>query len=332
MKSEVIILDKEKEVTLTTYLLDSSKEFTNIKSRPAILVLPGGGYTVCSDREAEPVAMAYAAEGYHAFVLRYSVGENAKWPNPLNDAESALELIRANCSTWGIDPMKIAVIGFSAGGHLAAALSTMGRIKPNAMILGYPCILEEIGAILATPVPGLVDKVDSTTPPTFLFATCDDSLVPVRNSLRFMDVLDQVRIPFEAHIFYSGQHGISLAKSHTSSGFIGNVNLNIAKWFDMSIEWLKQVLGDFKADQNYVDINVDNNTEVYSINNSIRSLLENMECKNILIENVPLFANEEMIKPALDISLRMMSQYAKDVVTKEILQEIEKKFNLIKRR
>ena len=74
----------------------------------------------------------FFAEGYHAFVLRYSVGENAKWPNPLNDAESALELIRANCSTWGIDPMKIAVIGFSAGGHLAAALSTMGRIKPNA--------------------------------------------------------------------------------------------------------------------------------------------------------------------------------------------------------
>lgn len=331
MRSEVIYLNKEKEVTLTTYLLDDSREFTNIKVRPAILVLPGGGYTMCSDREAEPVALSYVSEGYHAFILRYSIGDNAKWPNPLNDAEKALELIRANSKDWGIDPDKIAVIGFSAGGHLAAALSTIGRIKPNAIILGYPCILEEIGAILANPVPGLDDKVSHTTPPTFIFTTRDDSLVPARNTIRFMEALDKACVPFESHIFYSGAHGISLAKPHTSSGFIHNVNRNIAQWFEMSVEWLKQVLGDYSADQLFIQADVDDDSLVYGIDSSIRSLLGCDECKSILISTLPMFANEEMMKPALDISLRLMSQYAKDVFTKDVLQELEGKLNKIQK-
>lgn len=327
MKTEVIYLDKEKNVTLTTYLLDSSREFTNIKARPAILVLPGGGYTMCSDREAEPIAIAYAAEGYHTFVLRYSVDSYAKWPNPLQDAENALELIRSNSEAWEIDPSKIAVIGFSAGGHLAAALSTLGRVRPNAVILGYPCILEEIGAILANPVPGLDDKVDHTTPPAFLFTTRDDSLVPARNTLRFLEALDKVGIPYEGHIFYSGQHGLSLAKNHTSGGFIGNVNKDVVKWFGLSVEWLKNVLGDFRADQSFTDSKVNDETEVYGIDNSIRKLMENPDCKSILLERLPFLADEDMIKPALGISLRTMSQYAKDMITPELLQELKDKLS-----
>jgi acetyl esterase/lipase len=331
MRSEVIYLNKEREVTLTTYILDSSRELSNAKQRPAILVLPGGGYHMCSDREAEPIAMAYVAEGYNAFVLRYSVGVNSTWPKPLVDAETALDMIRERSADWEVDPSKIVVIGFSAGGHLAAALATLGKVKPNAAILGYPCILEEIGNMLASPVPGLDDKVDSTTPPTFLFTTRDDSLVPVRNTLRFMEALDQASIPYEAHIFYSGQHGLSLAKSHTSSGYVGNVNLNVAKWFDLSIEWLKQVLGGFKADQEFMNMGTEEDTEFYGIDYSLRTLMQNEECKNLLVSYWPLLANEVAIKPALGISLRLMSQHAKDTISPEILKEIEDKLNKIKK-
>ncbi len=98
---------------------------------PPSLIFPGGGYRFCSDREAEPIAMAFLAEGYQAFVLRYSLNDQAAFPRPLNDAEEALELIRSKSRQWHVDPARIAVCGFSAGGHLAAALGTMGTSSPG---------------------------------------------------------------------------------------------------------------------------------------------------------------------------------------------------------
>lgn len=109
------------------------------------------------------------------------------------------------------------------------------------------------------------------------------------------------------------------------------MNRNIAKWFEMSMEWLKQIFGDFKADQHYIQVDVDDNSETYGLDSSIRSLIGNEECKHILVSYLPMFADEEMIKPALDISLRLISQYAKDMFTQEILQELECKLNIIKR-
>lgn len=118
-------------VTLTAYLPTASDEMPNYKTRPAILVIPGGAYMMCSDREAEPIALSFLAKGYAAFVLRYSVGKGAaKFPRPLNDAEEAMELIISNAAEWGVEPEHIAAIGFSAGGHLCAALGTMGRSDP----------------------------------------------------------------------------------------------------------------------------------------------------------------------------------------------------------
>src|SRR5699024_2482850 len=131
-----INVNDNKKVTLTAYLLDSSTEFSNINKRPAVLVFPGGGYYTTSDREAEPIAMAYLAEGYNAFVLRYSVGQESSFEVALSDAEAAITLIRDNAEVWNTDGNKIATIGFSAGGHLAAALGTMSKNRPNALILG----------------------------------------------------------------------------------------------------------------------------------------------------------------------------------------------------
>lgn len=245
MITETIALKTNANVTLTTYRLDRSGEMPNVDVRPAVLVFPGGGYRGCSDREAEPVAMAFVAQGYQAFVLRYSINENAAFPKPLQDAEEALELVRAKAEEWGVDPAKIAVCGFSAGGHLAAALSTMGRIRPNALILGYPCILESISTILPFPIPSLEKQVDAQTPPTFLFHTASDALVPVAHSLKFASALHAAGIPFEMHIFQDGDHGLSLARPHTSSGRGAFVSQEAARWFELCAMWLDKRLDAF---------------------------------------------------------------------------------------
>ncbi len=235
-------------VTLTAYLLDSSLDLSNAAVRPAVLVCPGGGYFFCSDREAEPVALSFLAEGYHAFVLRYSLKEDAAFPQPLNDAEEALEYIRYRAAEWGVDGGRVAVCGFSAGGHLAAALGVMGRVRPNAMILAYPCILDSMSPILAAPIPSLEKAVDAQTPPAFIFSTAADRLVPVENSLQFAVALDKAGVPFELHIFQSGEHGLSLAKPLTSNGMRGMVDADAAKWVGLCVAWLEKQFGAFRSD------------------------------------------------------------------------------------
>lgn len=240
MKSETLILSADRQVSLTTYLLDSSPEMPGSQTRPAVLIFPGGGYRFCSDREAEPIAMAFLAEGYHAFVLRYSVGEHAAFPRPLEDAEQGLALIRERAAAWGVNREQIAACGFSAGGHLAAALGTMGSMRPNALILGYPCILDSISDILAAPIPSLETRVDQKTPPTFIFATADDARVPVNNAIQFAAALDRAGRPFELHIFQSGAHGLSLAKRHTSNGDAAMINRDAAQWMGLCTAWLEK--------------------------------------------------------------------------------------------
>ena len=107
MKVEKIVLNEAREVSLTAYLLDTGGEFRNICKRPAVLILPGGGYKFCSEREADPVAMPYLKAGYHAFILRYSVGKHSVWPNPLQDYEQAMEMIRTKAEEWKYIPIKL---------------------------------------------------------------------------------------------------------------------------------------------------------------------------------------------------------------------------------
>ena len=140
---------------LTVYLPDKSPEMAHMDIRSGVLVIPGGGYSMCSDREAEPIAFSFIAKGYAAFILRYTVGQNKGYDfsMPFADVNEAMKIICENADEWGVDKEKIAAIGFSAGGHLCAALSTMGDIRPAASILVYPCILESMSSILAFPVP-----------------------------------------------------------------------------------------------------------------------------------------------------------------------------------
>ena len=244
-----ITLNEERNVTLTCYCLDSSVELSNAKKRPAILVLPGGGYRMCSNRESEPIAMAYLAEGYNAFVLHYSVAEHSDWPNPLDDVEQAMTLIKEHAEEWGIETDKIATIGFSAGGHLAAASGMLGKNKPNAMILCYPAILGSLLERLDSKFPGLEDKATEDTPPAFIFATRDDALVSVKNAIALMDEFDRVGLPFESHIFGNGQHGMSLGRAYTCGGYKPYYSPAVAEWFGLSMTWLKGIFGEFVHDE-----------------------------------------------------------------------------------
>ena len=241
MFTETYTLTDDPDVTLTAYISDISEEMKYAKVKPAVLVIPGGAYKYCSDREAEPIALAYLAKGFNAFILRYSLNDKAAFPTPLNDAEKALRFIRDNADEFHTCPDMIAVCGFSAGGHLAAAVSTMSKEKPDACILGYPCILDSTSPILAKPVESLDRYVTPNTPPTFIFAARDDGCVPIKNSLRYADKLDENGVGFELHIFSHGDHGFSLANDTVCDKHGLEICKQNSYWLDRSAEWLKEI-------------------------------------------------------------------------------------------
>ncbi len=241
MLTEKIIFNEERNVSLCVYVPDVSDEMPNAKIKPGVLVFPGGGYSFCSDREAEPVAFEFMARGFNVFILRYSLKENSKFPTPLNDAIQALETIRENCEKWHTDPNKIAVCGFSAGGHLAAALSTMSDKKPNACILGYPCILESTANVLANPVPSLEKFVSVDTPPTFIVAAADDTCVPIANSLEFAKALNEHSVPFEMHIYDRGGHGFSSSSDIVTMPSNREIVKNTKSWINQCVDWLNVI-------------------------------------------------------------------------------------------
>lgn len=233
------------------------------RMRPGVVILPGGGYGLVSDREAEPVAEHYYNAGFHTYVARYSVGKDAVGFKPLIQIASLIARIRENSANWFTIPDKIAVCGFSAGGHLACSTGTLfnekrflevapdlGNIRPDAMILCYPVITADefahIGSIKNVSGArqgseeyrwfGLDTHVDKETPPTFLWHTANDPAVPVENSLKFSCALSAHNIPFELHIFPDGRHGMSVCtrKVNSESEYVG-------RWVDLSIRWLNQL-------------------------------------------------------------------------------------------
>ncbi|HLT59991.1 MAG TPA: alpha/beta hydrolase [Microlunatus sp.] len=239
----------ENGAQLTGYVQSDSEALRNAAVRPAVLVLPGGGYQHCSDREAEPVALAYLAEGFNAFVLRYSVGPDATFEQAHSDARAALSYVRERAEELRIDPARVATVGFSAGGHLAASLGTLSDDKPDALVLGYPVVLAKLSDLLCTAIPDVADEVTPDTPPTFLFTTRDDATVPVENSLAFAAALDRAGVSFELHVFRTGTHGLSLAKPLTSDGLADWVSEPVQVWLGQSVAFLRGLWGDFPLDR-----------------------------------------------------------------------------------
>jgi acetyl esterase/lipase len=311
--------------TLTCYVHDKSGELPNAAIRPAMLVFPGGGYMACSDREADPIALAYLAKGYNAFVLRYSVGAKEPASNAFDDACEAIVYLHENAGDLNIDKDKIAVIGFSAGGHLAAWLSVFGKVKPNASILGYPCILPELGKMMGKELPDICGNVSTDTPPAFIFHTRNDKLVPVAHSLAYASALDNAKVGFALHIFADGSHGLSLAEPFTSSGSIDLVSADVAQWFELSVKWLKQVLGDFTVSANSTF------NGSLDCDAPLGALMENGQVWKTTLDVFPALI--EMIKSADEsgqgaaikgASIRALASFSPDIFTDEKIEVLEK--------
>jgi len=205
----------------------------------AVVVCPGGGYGMHAAHEREPIAVWLNSLGITAFTLKYRLAPRYRYPSMQYDVARAIRLVRSGATQWEIDPNRIGVLGFSAGGHLASCAATMfdrGRrrdpdpverqsSRPDIAVLCYPVIQLEgsaahIGSrnnlLGTTPSPALVRKMSTDsrvtpqTSPTFLLHTVEDTAVPVQNSLSFASALAKAGVPFAMQIYEKGQHGIGL--------------------------------------------------------------------------------------------------------------------------
>lgn len=253
---------------LYTYFLDSSIEMRPNEKRPVILMCPGGGYEMTSDREAEPMAMRFLAMGYHVAILRYSVSP-VRYPAALLQVAESVLYLKRHAEEYHIDPKKIVVQGCSAGGHLAAdygvswhqkwladaMTTTSDQLKIAGLLLCYPVITSEEKAhegsfrnLLGDAYEekkaelSLEYQVTEQTPPTFLWHTATDDTVPVENSLYFFQACLEHGVSAELHIYPVGGHGLSLANEETCRANGIGVQKECQSWIGLAQTWLEEIL------------------------------------------------------------------------------------------
>lgn len=233
----------------------------NRASDAAIVIFAGGAYSCRAEHEGKGYAEFLQKNGICSFVVDYRVKPD-RFPIPLLDARRAVRFVRANAERFGINPDKIAVMGSSAGGHLAAMVSTYGKeieneiqddidkadFRPNAQILCYPVILEPASGVAHegsymnllgeenisfAPQIDPAGNVDKSTPPAFIWHTAADDAVNVINSYAYATELRKNNIPTEMHIFPYGNHGLGLAPADP----------HVAQWSTLLLNWLKLIFG-----------------------------------------------------------------------------------------
>lgn len=257
---------------LQVYIQDTPHDGSlKMKKRPLILICPGGGYTITSYREGEPMALHFLSKGYHACVLQYSVTP-AHFPTQVLEVGRSVKLIREHAAEWNVDADKIVVHGASAGGHLAASYGVFWNqdflvaglrakaeeLRPRGILLSYPVITADpkyahIGSfkmLLGDAYDTMSEKVSlekqvtKSTPPCFLWHTMEDEGVPVENSLLFTMALRRENIPAELHIFPRGAHGLSLASPIVEQEDGEGVQAECARWIDLADAWLEKLFED----------------------------------------------------------------------------------------
>lgn len=225
----------------------------------AVIVLPGGGYqNLAMNHEGRQVANFLNSAGVAAFVLQYRLGPRYHHPVEMEDAQRAIRTIRSHAAEWHIAENRIGVLGFSAGGHLAATVSTrfdsgrpgapdvVDRVssRPDFTILGYPVISltepwthqgSKNNLLGERPSADLVrslsadQAVTSNTPPTFLFLTNADTAVPAENSVQYYLALRKAGVAVEMHIFENGPHGVGLATNDAA----------LSEWPNLLLNWMR---------------------------------------------------------------------------------------------
>ena len=261
-KIEIKARGMEAVGNLFTYFLDSSIEMRPNEKRPVILMCPGGGYEMTSDREAEPMAMQFLAMGYHVAILRYSVCP-VRYPAALLQVAESVLYLKEHADEYHIDPEKIVVQGCSAGIAWNSPFLTklMGmendpeRLCVAGLLLCYPVITsgekaheESFRNLLGEQYEekkdelSLENQVTPDTPPTFLWHTATDETVPVENSLYFFQACLQQGVSAELHIYPVGGHGLSLANEETCRANGIGVQKECQSWIGLAQTWLEEIL------------------------------------------------------------------------------------------
>ena len=232
---------------------------TMAQNTPAMIVCPGGGYSALAmNHEGRQVAGYLNSLGMAAFVLRYRLGPRYHYPIELQDAQRAIRMVRAHAAEWRIDPARIGMMGFSAGGHLAVMAGTHfdtgimsspdvidhAGSRPDFVVLGYPVISmterwthqgSKNNLLGPNPDPELAGSlsgeqaVTNQTPPTFIFQTNADTTVPAENSIYYYIALRKAGVPAEMHIFEKGPHGVGLANDDPA----------LSEWSKLLANWLR---------------------------------------------------------------------------------------------
>ena len=258
------------DATLIPICISNTQEL-QMKPRRAVIVCPGGGYSMLSDREAEPIATQFLAAGFATFILRYSVGEGAKDYAPLKQVALAIRYVREHAEAFNVDPAYVFTCGFSAGGHLAASAGVLwdhpeakavlgdapeGINRPTGMILCYPVITagewahkgsfyKLCGSKEAPQAEldrfSLELSVNETTPPAFIWHTFNDQIVPIKNALLMASAMTDAKVPFELHVFPDGPHGLALCNEQTAKGIEKMLNPHCECWTELAIKWAREL-------------------------------------------------------------------------------------------
>ena len=268
MKNERIYLTEDKRAFLDAYISDEKGA-----PREAMLIFPGGGYkSVCTEREGEPIALAYLEFGYNAFVLNYRVGEPTDlYPTQLTDAITALLTVKRNAERFNIRPERVFAVGFSAGGHLAGSLGLAYKnrelldslnvstedVKLNGVVLSYPVVsalklshsisFERLTGLPFDKIPNeikvkysLEEQIDENSPPALIWHTARDTTVPPIGSFTLAAKYVELGIPVSFHVYPYGSHGLALATEATSTP--GALPEPLAeRWLLDSVDFLKTV-------------------------------------------------------------------------------------------
>ena len=264
---KILLTDDADGAYLDAYLPDPTANFV----RKPLLVIPGGGYgKVCADREGEPIAQAFIPYGYNAFVLHYTVGRKKPFPAQLTEATLAIKYIKDHANEFGVDVDELFVVGFSAGGHLAASTGVLwkneavleavkmpyGYNKPKGVMLIYPVISPDYQNHIAsfrnlwcsdTPTEeqlhaaSIERHVDADSSPAFIMHTANDQIVDVRNALSLANAYSLSGVPFEMHIYPDAPHGSALANAITAGTNPKWNNPAIAEWVRLAANWAETV-------------------------------------------------------------------------------------------
>lgn len=323
MKHKTVTLCKERDVTLSPYIVTKEK-------KAAFLLCPGGAYNNCEESESKPVAQVLNKLGYNAFVLRYSVGKHYKWPYPLEDFDRAMEYIAEHAEEYHVDAQTIVAAGFSAGGHVVAVAASQAQRKPFAAILCYGLTAGETLAFCAPDAPDASEAVNADTCPVFFASSRNDWIVPVHNTTRLMEALERHYIDYEAHIYGYALHGFSIGAEVGAKGPL--FCSRVGNWVEDSLQWVDELMsGRYMSIRECAQYN-DANAAVLSTMNSCALIFENDAARKVLKSRFPAqyviyTAAQKKIGDFMDtVSLRNLFQLLK--VSEKTIAKIDQAFSV----